>query len=210
MSILASEALLHENKKYWKSVRITHAGSWMVCKQYIILNHVLSEKTASFPKLFPTRFPAAFFAAFPVTFSTEILADDLHILKNSHRIFHKISRIIFHRIFHKISCSICLKISHRISSKISHSISFRISHKISHSISRKISHRIWCKISCRISYRISQAGCWLVSSPSPIPNAKFPPITALLNRPTYHKSANVSHYPLPNLLGTPNQWISQL
>ena len=28
----------------WKSVRITHAGSWMVCKQYIVLNHVLSEK----------------------------------------------------------------------------------------------------------------------------------------------------------------------
>ena len=31
-------------KKNWKSVRITHAGSWMVCKQYIVLNHVLSEK----------------------------------------------------------------------------------------------------------------------------------------------------------------------
>ena len=32
----------------------------------------------------------------------------------------------------------------------------------------------------------------------PIPNAKFPPITALLNMPTYHKSAKVSppHFPL--------------
>ena len=33
-----------EEWKNWKSVRITHAGSWMVCKQNIILNHVLSEK----------------------------------------------------------------------------------------------------------------------------------------------------------------------
>ena len=31
----------------------------------------------------------------------------------------------------------------------------------------------------------------------PIPNAKFPPITALLNRPTYHKSAKVSPPPFP-------------
>ena len=29
----------------------------------------------------------------------------------------------------------------------------------------------------------------------PIPNAKFPPITALLNMPTYHKSAKVSPPP---------------
>ena len=42
----------------------------MVCKQYIILNHVLSEKTASFPQPFPARFPTAFPAAFPTTFPT--------------------------------------------------------------------------------------------------------------------------------------------
>ena len=39
-----------------------------------------------------------------------------------------------------------------------------------------------------------------------IPNAKFPPITALLNRSTYHKSAKGS--PPPNPMGTPNQSIS--
>ena len=45
----------------------------------------------------------------------------------------------------------------------------------------------------------------------PIPNAKFPPITALLNRPTYHKRSKVSPTTLsPNLMGTPNQWISWL
>ena len=42
---------------------------------------------------------------------------------------------------------------------------------------------------------------------SQTPNAKFPPITALLNRSTYHKSAKVLS---PNFMGTPNQWISWL
>ena len=39
----------------------------------------------------------------------------------------------------------------------------------------------------------------------PIPNAKFPPITALLNRPTYHKSIKVSPPPFPQIL-----WESQI
>ena len=37
----------------------------------------------------------------------------------------------------------------------------------------------------------------------PIPNANFPPITALLNRPTYHKSAKVSPPPFPQILWEP-------
>ena len=37
----------------------------------------------------------------------------------------------------------------------------------------------------------------------PIPNAKFPPITALLNIPTYHKSANVSPPPFPQISWEP-------
>ena len=40
-----------------------------------------------------------------------------------------------------------------------------------------------------------------------IPNAKFPPITTMLNRPTYHKSAKALS---PNFMGTPNRWISWL
>ena len=36
-----------------------------------------------------------------------------------------------------------------------------------------------------------------------IPNAKFPPITAQLNRPTYHKSAKVSPPPFPQILWEP-------
>ena len=104
---------------------------------------------------------------------------------------------------HKISHSISRSISHKISCSISHKISCRISCKISCSISHKISCRISCKISHSISCKISQAGCWLVSSPSPIPNSKFPPITVLLNGPTYHKSANVSLPPFPQISWKP-------
>ena len=37
----------------------------------------------------------------------------------------------------------------------------------------------------------------------PIPNAKFPPITALLNRPTYHKRSKVSPPSFPQILWEP-------
>ena len=37
----------------------------------------------------------------------------------------------------------------------------------------------------------------------PIPNAQFPPITALLNMPTYHKSAKVSPPPFPQISWEP-------
>ena len=37
----------------------------------------------------------------------------------------------------------------------------------------------------------------------PIPSAKFPPITALLNRPTYHKRSKVSPPPFPQILWEP-------
>ena len=42
---LLNQATLN-NPKNWKSVTITHAGLWIVCKQYIILSHLLSEKNA--------------------------------------------------------------------------------------------------------------------------------------------------------------------
>ena len=37
----------------------------------------------------------------------------------------------------------------------------------------------------------------------PISNAKFPPITGLLNRPTYHKRSKVSPPPFPQILWEP-------
>ena len=43
---------------------------------------------------------------------------------------------------------------------------------------------------------------WLASH-HPIINAKFPPITALLNRPTYHKRSKVSPPPFPQILWEP-------
>ena len=65
----------------------------MVCKQYIVLNNVLSEKTASFHKPFPTRFPTAFPGAFPTTFPTDVL----HILKISSKISCRVSCRISHK-----------------------------------------------------------------------------------------------------------------
>ena len=38
----------------------------------------------------------------------------------------------------------------------------------------------------------------------PILNATFPPITVLLNRPTYHKVPRAPHHPFPKLCGPPN------
>ena len=43
----------------------------------------------------------------------------------------------------------------------------------------------------------------MVISPSPIPNAKTPPITTLLNRSTHHKSAKGSLPPCPQISWTP-------
>ena len=43
---------------------------------------------------------------------------------------------------------------------------------------------------------------WLLPH-HPIPDPKFPPITTLLNRPTYHKSAKVSPPPCPQILRAP-------
>ena len=43
---------------------------------------------------------------------------------------------------------------------------------------------------------------WLVPN-HPIPNATFPPITALLNMSTYHKSAKISPPPFPQISWEP-------
>ena len=64
-----------EQRKYWKSVRITHAGSWMVCKQYIVLNHLLSEKNSIIPKAISHKISCSI----------------------SHNIFHRISCSISRR-----------------------------------------------------------------------------------------------------------------
>ena len=73
---------MHEVGSHTKILKMCKNYTWWllhVCKQYIILNHVLSEKIVSLPKPFPTEFPTAF------------PADDLHILKNSHKISCSIS-----------------------------------------------------------------------------------------------------------------------
>ena len=173
-------------EKYRKSVRITYAGSWMVCELHHSPSHFLQDFPQhflqdflqnfpqdflqifrqDFPQYFLQYFPQDFLQNFPKDFPQHFLQDFLQNFPQD-----------FLQHFHKISCR----------------------------ISRKISCKISCRISYKISRKISQAGYWLVSSPSPIPSAKFPPITVLLNRPTNHKSANVSPSPFPQI-----SWESQI
>ena len=72
-----------------------------------------------------------------------------------------------------------------------------------------ISHKIFPQdFSARISRKIFPQDFpeldpdWLAPH-HPIPNAKFPPITALLNRPTYHKRSKVSPPPFPQIIWEP-------
>ena len=144
-----------------------------------------------------------FFAIFrPVT----------HHLNSFHRISHK----IFHKIAHSISCSISHKncpqeFPARISCKIfSQDFPTRFPHKI---FPQDFPARFSCKnfpqdFPTRNSHKIFPQDFpeldpdWLAPH-HPIPNAKFPPITALLNMPIYHKSAKVSASPFPQISWEP-------
>ena len=89
-------------------------------------------------------------------------------------------------------------------------ISRKIFHKIfPHDFPTKISHKNFPQdFPTRISPKIFPQDFpkldpdWLAPH-HPIPNAKFPPITALLNMPTYHKSAKVSPPPFPQISWEP-------
>ena len=86
----------------------------------------------------------------------------------------------------------------------------RFSHKI---FPQDFPARFSCKISCKIAHSISRKifpqdfparfSRKIFLSWIPIANAKFPPITALLNMPTYHKSAKVSPPPFPQISWEP-------
>ena len=127
--------------------------------------------------------------------------------------FHKIS----HKIAHSISCKIFPQdFPARILQDFPQDFPARFSRKnfrkifpqdfpatISHKIvpqefparfSRKIFTRISRKIFLQNFSKLDPD--WLAPH-HPIPNAKFPPITALLNRPTYHKRSKVSPPPFP-------------
>ena len=135
----------------------------------------------------------------------------LHITKTFSRRFPQ----DFHKIAHSISCkNFPTRISHKI---FPQEFPARFSHK---DFSQDFPARFSCKdflqefparFSCKIfpqdfparfSHKIFPQDFpkldpdWLAPH-HPIPNAKFQPITALLNRPTYHKSAKVSPPPFP-------------
>ena len=86
----------------------------------------------------------------------------------------------------------------------------RISHKIfPQDFPARFSHKNFPQdFPTRISHKIFPQDFpkldtdWLAPH-HPIPNAKFPPITALLNMATYHKSAKVFPPPFPKILWEP-------
>ena len=74
---------------------------------------------------------------------------------------------------------------------------------------RKIPARFFPRFSCKIfPQEFSKLNPDWLAPDHPIPNAKIPPITALLNMPIYHKSAKVSQPPFAQILWEPR--ISQL
>ena len=103
--------------KILKSVRITHDGSSMVCKQYIILKHVLSDKTASFPKVppkppFPRHFPSCFLSHFQSHFPSHFLSHfPKYFLRHSQGISWGISQGISWGIWWAISQVRCELVS---------------------------------------------------------------------------------------------------
>ena len=167
------------------------------------------DRYGEFPTAFPTRishkishkiFPQDFLQDFPAGFPTRFPA----------RFSYKTSRKIFPQ-----------DLPARFPTQFSHTIFLqqfpaRISRKIfPHNFPATISHKIFlqqfpARFSCKIFLQDFPKldPDWLAPH-HPIPNAKFPPITALLNRPTYHKRSKVSPPPFPKILWV-NQWISWL
>ena len=106
------------------------------------------------------------------------------------------------RISRKISCKISRKIFPQdFPARFPTRFPTRFSHKISRKIfPQEFSTRIYHKIFPQDFPELDPD--WLAPH-HPIPNAKFPPITSLLNRPTYHKRSKVSPPPFPQILWEP-------
>ena len=103
------------------------------------------------------------------------------------------------RFFHKIFLK---DFPARISCKIfPQDFPTRISHKI---FPQDFAARIFHKVSWKnFQQDFSELDPDWLAPHHPIPNTKFPPITALLNMPTYHKSAKVSPPPFPQISWEP-------
>ena len=159
--------------KKLKSVRITHAGSCL----YIILNHVfchnvsVSWQNCIFPELFPKLFPKPFPEPFPKPFP---------------KLFSKLFSKLFPELFSKPFPKLFPKLFPEPFSKLS----------------PKTFPELFPKPFPELFPEPMETSMlesdWLTPH-HPILNAKFPPITVLLNRSTYHKSAQCSPPPCPQI-----------
>ena len=160
------------------------------------------DRYGEFPTAFPTEFPTRFSRKnFPQDLPQNFLQDF------SARIFRKIipqefPTRFFRKIFHQdlpqnflqeFPARFSLKICHRISCKI---FLQHLPQNFPQDFPARISHKIFPQDFPELDPN------WLAPH-HPIPNAKFPPITALLNRPTYHKRSKVYPPPFPQILWEP-------
>ena len=74
-------------------------------------------------------------------------------------------------------------------------------HEVKHEVLHEIFHKVFHKVEHKVEISILQPD-WLALD-HPILNAKFPPITGLLNRLIYHKSTKVYPSPCPQILRVP-------
>ena len=143
------------------------------------LHNIKTFSCKIFPQEFPARFSHKIFPQeFPTGFSCKNFPQEFPV---------RISRKIFPQDF---PARICRKI-------FPQDFSTRISCKIfPQDFPKRFARKIFPQEFPELDPE------WLAPH-HPIPNDKFPPITTLLNRPTYHESAKVSPPPFPQILWEP-------
>ena len=157
---------------------------------------------ARFPTAFPTRFPTAFPARFPARFSRKIFPQDFPT-RFSQKLFPSWILIGWLPItlFQMLNFHQSLSFLNWLFTLL----------PVPQDFPARFSHKIFLQdFPTRICHKIFQQEQdfpeldpdWLASH-HPIANAKFPPITALLNMPIFHKRTKVSPPPFPQILWEP-------
>ena len=156
--------------------KIAYVGGFLL---FLDLSHTIKTFSTRFPTAFPARISGKDFPQdFPTRFSCKIFPQEFPA---------------------RISCKIFpQEFPARFSRNIfPQEFPTRFSHKnFPQDFPTRISHKNFPQDFPKLDPD------WLALH-HPIPNAKFPPITALLNMPTYHKSAKVSPPPFPQISWEP-------
>ena len=134
-----------------------------------------------------------------------------------HKPWNKVEYKPWHKVEHRASTNLNMNHVTKLSSKLNMNPAWCWAQTLAQSLAQsqqKVEHKPWHKVEHEPCHRFEdgvehEASMKLSTNPGtkltfpfynligylitpPHPNAKFPPITTLLNRPTYHKSAKVS------------------